>query len=196
MPDPPIREDRSVSIMLRQENVEAPPFWQRELGSAENVDRWLISRFTLPSVVTTEVGVAPTGTGGLQGNRGTSLSGFVLSAVTPEGTGTCHYFWSFCRNFRLRSQTLTSILRERVAGIFEPDQVVLEAQQRSMDRNPLRHLRTINVDSAVKIARELIDAALEEEGQGAQAGRDAPLVATEAPGVIDPPRMPAAERIG
>jgi phenylpropionate dioxygenase-like ring-hydroxylating dioxygenase large terminal subunit len=168
LPDPPIREQRSVSVALRQENVEAPPFWQRELGSTDNVDRWLISRFVLPSIVTTEVGVAPTGAGGLTGNRNASLSGFVLSAVTPETAVSCNYFWSFSRDFRLRSQALTSTLRERVASIFEPDQVVLEAQQCSMERNPGRDLRNINVDSAVRIARELIEEALLEEGRLAQ----------------------------
>lgn len=162
-PDSPVLGAESVEVTLKQEDVEAPPFWQRELGSTDNVDRWLTSRFTLPSVVTTEVGVAPAGRGALTGNREGSIGGFVLSAVTPETNGSCHYFWAFTRNFKLQSQALTSILRERVAGIFEPDQVVLEAQQRSIDADPARGLRNLSLDAAVKMARDLIDEAVLRE---------------------------------
>nr|WP_264673935.1 hypothetical protein [Xanthomonas vasicola] len=54
----------------------------------------------------------------------------------PETDTTCHYFWAFMRNYALHDQSLTTLTREGVTGVFGEDEAVLEAQQRAIGAHP------------------------------------------------------------
>ena len=60
--------------------------------------------------------------------------------MTPETDTTCHYFWAFVRNHRITEQKLTTEIREGVASIFREDEIILEAQQRAIERKSRPHL--------------------------------------------------------
>lgn len=156
-------EGRTVTVQRVMEDIDAPPFWRAQLGKPGNVDRWQIIRFEAPCTIVLDVGVAPTGTGALQGDRSHGVNGRVLNTITPETDTTCMYFWSLVRNYRLRDQSLTTQLREANAKIFVEDQVVLEAQQRIIDALPDRPLRTLNIDAGSARARRIIQRMIEEE---------------------------------
>src|SRR5262249_29564607 len=89
--------------------------------------------------------------------RSKGVNGQVLNTITPETDRTCMYFWSLMRNYRLRDQSLTTQLREANANIFIEDQVVVEAQQRTIDENPDQPLRNLNIDAGAMRARRIID---------------------------------------
>jgi vanillate O-demethylase monooxygenase subunit len=127
------------------------------LGKPGNVDRWQIIRFEAPCTIVLDVGVAPVGTGAMQGDRSQGVNGRVLNTITPETDTTCMYFWSLMRNYRLRDQSLTTQLREANASIFTEDQVVVEAQQRAIAEHPDHALRTLNIDTGSMRARRIID---------------------------------------
>ena len=151
-------------------DVDAPPFWRAQLGKPGNVDRWQDIRFEAPCTIVLDVGVALAGTGAPEGDRSQGVNGRVLNTITPETENTCMYFWSLVRNYRLRDQALTTQLREANAKIFIEDQVVVEAQQREIDRNPDRALNNLNIDAGAAWARRVTNAMIAEETRPAATG--------------------------
>lgn len=149
--------DKTATIARWMIDIEAPPFWAGNLGRKDHVDRWQIIRFTAPSTIVIEVGVAPTGTGAPEGDRSQGVDGRVINLLTPETAKTCHYFWAFARNFKLDQQAETHRIREGVAGIFREDEFILEAQQRAIDANPDHIFYNLNIDAGSMWARRLID---------------------------------------
>ena len=149
-------------------DVEPPPFWRMQLewklgAPAGNVDRWQIIHFQPPSTIAIDVGVAPTGTGAPEGDRSQGVNGYVLNTMTPETERSSHYFWAFARNYRLDDQRITTLLREGVSGVFGEDEVVLEAQQASIDEHPDKQFYNLNIDGGAMWARRLIDAMIAAE---------------------------------
>ncbi len=163
----------SVTVIRWMLGVNPPPFWARQLGKPGLVDRWQRIRFEAPATIAIDVGVAPAGTGAPQGDRSRGVNGYVLNTITPETGSSCHYFWAFCRNYRLREQRLTTELCDGVAAIFSEDERVLEAQQRAIEDNPGRAFYNLNIDAGAMWARRLTDemvAAEQEANQLALAG--------------------------
>lgn len=149
--------DRFATVTRWMLNIEAPPFWARQLGKSGPVDRWQIIRFEAPCTVVIDVGVAPAGSGAPNGDRSQGVNGYVLNTITPETSSTCHYFWAFARNYRLAEQSLTTELRQGVAGIFREDEIILEAQQKAIEAHPGRLFYNLNIDAGSMWARRKID---------------------------------------
>jgi vanillate O-demethylase monooxygenase subunit len=154
---------RSVTVERWMADIDAPPFWRTQLGKPGNVDRWQIIRFEPPCTIVLDVGVAPAGTGALQGDRSQGVNGRVLNTITPATAATSMYFWTLLRNYRLRDQTLTTQLCKANARIFEEDRAVLEAQQQAIDARPGQALRNLNIDAGSVWARRLIDRLVDSE---------------------------------
>lgn len=155
--------DRTATVTRWMIDIDPPPFWAKQLGKPGRVDRWQIIRFEAPATIAIDVGVAPTGAGAPQGDRSQGVNGYVLNTVTPETERTCHYFWSFVRNYRLHDQSLTTELREGVRGIFGEDERVFEAQQRAIDERPDHVFYNLNIDAGAMWARRLIDRMLADD---------------------------------
>jgi vanillate O-demethylase monooxygenase subunit len=105
------------------ENIEAPPFWKSALrgnGLADDVpcDRWQICRFTPPSHVLIEVGVAHAGRGGYHAEPQHKASSIVVDFITPETETSIWYFWGMARNFKPHDEALTETIREGQGKIF------------------------------------------------------------------------------
>lgn len=156
--------DDSATVTRWMINIDPPPFWAAQLGKPGKVDRWQIIHFEPPCTIAIDVGVALAGTGAPEGDRSQGVNGYVLNTITPETESSCHYFWAFCRNYRLQDQRATTELREGVSRIFQQDEDVLEAQQRAMEANPGREFYNLNIDAGAMWARRLIDDMLTREG--------------------------------
>jgi vanillate O-demethylase monooxygenase subunit len=119
-------DDRTVTVSRWMLNIDAPPFWLKNLrdkfpGFEGKVDRWQIIRFEAPSTIRIDVGVAKAGTGAPEGDRSQGVNGYVMNTISPETGKTCHYFWAFMRNYCLDSQLVTTQLRNGVHGVFGED---------------------------------------------------------------------------
>lgn len=158
--------ERFATVTRWMRDIEAPPFWAKQLGKPGRVDRWQIIRFEAPCTVTIDVGVAPAGTGAPEGDRSQGVNGFVLNTITPETAGTCHYFWAFVRNYRLGEQSLTTELRQGVSGIFREDEIILEAQQKAIEANPGKLFYNLNIDAGSMWARRKLDRMIAAERGG------------------------------
>jgi vanillate O-demethylase monooxygenase subunit len=150
------------------EGISAPPFWRMALrgaGLPEDalVDRWQVCRFSLPSHVMIEVGVALQGQGGYQAAPDYKASSIVVDFITPE-TETSHwYFWGMARNFAVDDAALTDTIREGQAKIFSEDLEILERQQQNLLRCPDRRLLRLNIDAGGVRSRMLIEQAIAAE---------------------------------
>jgi phenylpropionate dioxygenase-like ring-hydroxylating dioxygenase large terminal subunit len=141
--------------------IDPPPFWKRNLQDRfpdydGPVDRWQIIRYTAPSTVAIDVGVAKAGTGALDGDRSQGVTGTVINTMTPETDSTCFYLWAFARDWCLDKQVITTRLREGVSGVFFEDEVMLEAQQRGIEANPSYDFYNLNIDAGSMWTRRIV----------------------------------------
>ena len=161
-------EGDEVLTTRYMEGVKAPPFWQMALRGAglspdADVDRWQICRFSLPSHVMIEVGVALAGTGGYDAANATKASSIVVDFITPE-TETSHwYFWGMARQFAVDDAALTETIREGQGKIFSEDLQMLEQQQRNLLLYPDRRLLKLNIDAGGVRSRMMIERTLAVE---------------------------------
>lgn len=155
-------EGEMVVTSRYMENIMAPPFWRAALrgnGLADDVpvDRWQICRFTPPSHVLIEVGVAHAGNGGYEADASFKASSIVVDFITPETDTSIWYFWGMARNFRPEDQQLTNTIREGQGKIFAEDLEMLERQQQNLLRHPERNLLKLNIDAGGVQSRKIID---------------------------------------
>ena len=159
-----------VVTSRHMENISAPPFWRMALrgnGLADDVpvDRWQICRFTPPSHVMIEVGVAHAGHGGYDAPAEHKASSIVVDFITPETETSIWYFWGMARHFKPQDAELTASIREGQGKIFSEDLEMLEKQQRNLLAHPQRKLLMLNIDSGGVQARKVIDRLLAAEAE-------------------------------
>lgn len=82
-------EGESVVTSRYMENIMAPPFWRanlrgNNLADDVPVDRWQVCRFTPPSHVMIEVGVAHAGKGGYNADPKDKVHSIVVDFCTPR----------------------------------------------------------------------------------------------------------------
>jgi vanillate O-demethylase monooxygenase subunit len=155
------------------EDIPAPPFWQmamRNNGLDENakVDRWQVCRFTPPSHVMIEVGVAYAGRGGYHAPDECKAHSVVVDFITPETDTSMWYFWGMARNYNPSDAKLTDMIREGQGKIFSEDMEMLELQQRNLTSYPDRGLLKLNIDAGGVQSRRIIDRILAQELQATQ----------------------------
>ena len=161
-------EGDKVVTSRYMENIMPPPFWQLALRSnnlADDVpvDRWQICRFSAPSHVMIEVGVAHAGKGGYYAASAHKASSIVVDFITPE-TETSHwYFWGMARNFKAQDESLTATIREGQGKIFSEDMSMLEMQQKNLLEHPTRRLLKLNIDAGGVHARRILDHMMAQE---------------------------------
>lgn len=157
-----------VITSRHMENISAPPFWRmalrgNKLADDVPVDRWQICRFSPPSHVMIEVGVAHAGHGGYDASAAHKVSSIVVDFITPETETSIWYFWGMARNFNPQDSALTASIREGQRKIFSEDLQMLEMQQRNLLAHPDRQLLMLNIDSGGVRSRKVIDRLLAEE---------------------------------
>ena len=164
-------DDRTVTVTKWMTGIDPPPFWKRNLQDRfpdydGPVDRWQIIRYTAPSTVAIDVGVAKAGTGALDGDRSQGVTGTVINTMTPETDSTCFYLWAFARDWCLDKQVITTRLREGVSGVFFEDEVMLEAQQRGIEANPAYDFYNLNIDAGSMWTRRIVSRMIAAESGG------------------------------
>ncbi len=177
------RADENEVVTSRfMEGIKAPPFWRMALRGAglsedATVDRWQVCRFSLPSHVMIEVGVALEGQGGYDAPEAAKASSIVVDFITPETETSHHYFWGMARRFAVEDAALTDTIREGQGKIFSEDLDMLEQQQANLLRWPERRLLKLNIDAGGVRSRMMIDRAIAAENaepNGAASAGDLP----------------------
>lgn len=167
-PSRTITEGDRVITSRFMEGIKAPPFWQmamraNDLDDQATVDRWQICKFTPPSHVLIEVGVALAGKGGYNADPKDKAYSVVVDFITPETDTSIHYFWGMVRQFKPEDKALTAMIREGQGKIFSEDLAMLEQQQKNLLANPERKLKVLSIDAGGVMSRRVIDRLLAEE---------------------------------
>ncbi len=165
------------------DNITAPPFWQmalrgNNLADDVPVDRWQICRFTPPSSVMIEVGVAHAGKGGYDAAPEHKASSVVVDFITPETETSIHYFWGMARQFNPADQALTATIREGQGKIFSEDLEMLELQQKNLLAHPGRALLMLNIDAGGIQSRKVLERLIAQQQQTANSASAAVTATT------------------
>ncbi len=150
-----------VTVTRLIPNHEPAPFWKKAITNAQNLtgdvmcDRWQVIHFRPPANLVLEVGVAPTGTGALTGDRSKGVEGRNLNAITPETEDSSFLFWTLARNFS-RAEAFDQIFAESTKKILEEDRVTCEAVHQVMRRSGGRGVIDINADGGHVLARRML----------------------------------------
>lgn len=155
-------------------NVMPPPFWRmalrgNQLADDVPVDRWQICRFSPPSHVLIEVGVAHAGHGGYDAPAQYKASSIVVDFITPESGTSIWYFWGMARNFNPQDQALTESIREGQGKIFSEDLEMLERQQQNLLAQPQRSLLKLNIDAGGVQSRRVLERLIAQEREPREA---------------------------
>ncbi len=154
------------------DGIQAPPFWQMAMSAngldpQAKVDRWQICRFSPPSHIMIDVGVALAGNGGFNAPAEVKAYSVVVDFITPE-TETSHwYHWGMARNFKAGDAALTDSIRQGQGKIFGEDMEMLQLQQENILRHPERKLLMLNIDAGGVQSRRVIERLLQQEQSGA-----------------------------
>jgi vanillate O-demethylase monooxygenase subunit len=167
-PSRTVTEGNSVTTSRFMEGIKAPPFWKmamraNDLDDDATVDRWQICKFTPPSHVLIEVGVALAGKGGYHADPKDKAYSVVVDFITPETETSIHYFWGMVRQFKPDDQELTAKIREGQGKIFSEDLQMLEMQQKNLLAFPERKLKILSIDAGGVMSRRVIDRLLAAE---------------------------------
>jgi vanillate monooxygenase len=159
--------DRVVTQRFMSD-IHAPPFWQMAmkangLDPQAKVDRWQICRFTPPSHVMIDVGVALAGHGGFDAPAAVKAYSVVVDFITPETENSHWYHWGMARNFQAHDPALTEQIRTGQGRIFSEDMEMLQRQQDNLSRWPERKLLMLNIDAGGVQSRRVIDRWLARE---------------------------------
>ena len=167
---PPATTTDGDEVVTRRlmENVMPPPFWRmalrgNHLADDVPVDRWQICRFTPPSHVMIEVGVAHAGNGGYDADPKYKASSIVVDFLTPESATSMWYFWGMARNFNPTDKALTASIREGQGRSFAEDLQMLESQQRNLLAHPERTLLKLNIDAGGVQSRRVLERIVAQE---------------------------------
>ncbi|MEI6806669.1 MAG: hypothetical protein WCK49_09230 [Myxococcaceae bacterium] len=159
--------DRVITSRF-MENIKAPPFWRMAmrangLNDEALVDRWQVCRFSPPSHVMIDVGVALAGKGGFDAADQDKVYCVVVYFITPESETSHWYFWGMARKFKPNDPALTYSIREGHGKIFGEDMQMLEQQQANLLKHPSRRLLKLNIDAGGVNSRLVINRILFEE---------------------------------
>lgn len=126
-----------------------------------HVDHLSIVLWQPPSTLRLEIGV--TRVGGLPEDGPRSYQAHL---VTPETENSCHYFWTWARDFKLEDDEFSVRLQANMQKAFETeDGPMIEAQASYMDGQSLESMKPVLLptDSASLRARRVLQQIIEEQ---------------------------------
>ena len=153
------RTEYGVRAMRLVPDVPQPPLYVKSglLPEGRNIDRWSIIDFIAPCFVIIHTGGAEADTGVLDGQYAHGLNLWVMNAMTPETETTTNYFWGSVRIHALGDAGADTLFRNGVSAAFEEDRIVLEAQQRAIDRRGDSWSVALRGDAASIEARRVLE---------------------------------------
>jgi phenylpropionate dioxygenase-like ring-hydroxylating dioxygenase large terminal subunit len=153
------RFERGVKMTRLVPDRPPAPFYKKAGGFKDNVDRWLITTSELPGYIVNDAGSVQIGAGITPGEveEAVGVEMKVMNLPTPETETSTHYFYAHARHFKVDDPEWDEIYRTQFTAVFEEDQVILNAQQASMSRDPDAAVIDVNVDAPNNQIRKLLD---------------------------------------
>ena len=96
-----------------------------------------------------------------------ALQAWGAELVTPETETSCHYFWSFARNYRQQDTVLNTTLQQMISSVFEGEDatIIAKVQKNMGTETDLLTLKPVilSTDSAAVRARRILDKLIKTE---------------------------------
>ena len=152
------RQDGKVRMSRWIADRPAPPLYGAGMQTDDNVDRWQIVETEAPSHTVVYAGVGPVGAGEFDGpaEYETGIRLRALNAPTPETETSSFYFYAHVWDFRIDDTAWKQRMYDDFLMTFMEDVGILEAQQKSLSRDPARALIDLNVDVPGLAARRMV----------------------------------------
>jgi phenylpropionate dioxygenase-like ring-hydroxylating dioxygenase large terminal subunit len=146
-------------------NSLPPPTYVRAVGFQDRIDRVQMFEFIAPGAILQFSGADEAGAyaNGVPDNS--KLQFRLFHGLTPETETTCFYFWSTANGFRPNDPAATEWLFNEIAGAFNEDRTVVEAQQARLAELGEAALVDIATDGARLHMRRTVDRLMAEEAQ-------------------------------
>ena len=140
-------------------DIETPPHNRRQ-GFGPRCDQQKIMTFLPCSHVTIDITTTERVPAGAS-KTAKGMHIMLLNSVTPETASSCHYFWSSTRDFAIDDPVVTEFFQSMTVRAFDEDRVMIEAQQRIIDRNPAAPTVTVlgdlgGVQARRRVAQRLL----------------------------------------
>jgi phenylpropionate dioxygenase-like ring-hydroxylating dioxygenase large terminal subunit len=147
-------------------NSLPPPTYVRAVGFQGRIDRVQMFEFVAPGCVLQFSGADEAGAYQDGDVENSKLRFRLFHGLTPETETTCFYFWSTLNGFRPNDPAATESLFNEIAGAFNEDRTVVEAQQARLSERGEGSLVDIRTDAARLHMRHTVDRLLAGESQG------------------------------
>ena len=141
---------------------QATPLHTRALGIECLMDRTTRSLFFPPGAHVTQVLMVAPGSNARFGDPGYFGEFKQAHLITPSTAGETYYFWSIARTLHKDEET-SAFMLDAFRTVFAQDGVALEAQERSLRRDPHFHELSCKADEAALKARRLLAGMMSSE---------------------------------
>lgn len=142
-----------------------PPSYTKAVTFNGNVDRWQEFEYVAPGSILQWSGALDVGRDAVD-NRDQD-GGFSLRlfhGLTPETENTCFYFWSTANGYRQDDPQATEQLFVEIGTAFKEDKLIVEEQQKTLEKTGENNLVDIVSDRARVHMRRIVQR-LEKDGQ-------------------------------
>lgn len=150
-------------------NAEPVPLMKTYGGFKGNVDRWQYYHLHLPSNSHVDFGAIDSGSPSTEEAKERGFRSFTYSFITPETSGTSHYFWLHLRNYGVGVAQVDADIAKAYTATFEEDRDILAAIQEQQDQTGVLEYVRLSIDNAPSRARSMIRRMIEAEQQPEQA---------------------------
>lgn len=150
---------------VRWHKDSAPPPYHRQVspeGDAK-VDRRNVVKMYIPGIFFMETTFAPVGWDPDSGDMTNVRQYRNCQYMTPETSGTSHFFWNYLRDFRKEEIEVSMSLRKSLLEGFMEDKVLIEAQQKLLQIGEPFQPRSLQADAAFTHFRQTLERMITEE---------------------------------
>lgn len=161
-----VRTETGLKFTRWMLNSLPPPTYVRAVEFQGRIDRVQMFEFIAPGAILQFSGADEAGAYGNGDVENSKLRFRLFHGLTPETETTCHYFWSTLNGFRPDDPAATETLFSEIAGAFNEDKRVVEAQQERLSELGEPGLVDIRTDAARLHMRRVMDGLLARETQG------------------------------
>lgn len=162
------RVDNGFRMERWHHKCDPPPYHAKVIPAEERankLDRCNLVEIYTPGVFLMETIFAPAGSNTDLNDRSGCREYRNCQYMTPETRNSSHFFWNYLRNYDLDNETISDSLQGSLLEGFFEDKVLIEAQQKLLEKSPEFNPSFIVADKAFAHFRRVWKNMLAEEEQ-------------------------------
>ncbi|MEO7853830.1 MAG: aromatic ring-hydroxylating dioxygenase subunit alpha [Rubrivivax sp.] len=150
--------ERGIGVSRRVPGVPSPAYYKPLWDYPGLIDRWIDYTFTLPATLLMHSGAKPAGAPEDDGGDGVRFHS--CQALTPETSGTTHYFFQESYRSNSADPSITQAIHAGLLAAFEEDRAMIAAQYQNIQRHAAAQMLPLAMDAALVQFRRLFEQAV------------------------------------